>query len=159
MVFSIKWMPKSVVNPETHEKAGQGVITLGKFQERFTAPLDYWTAKAYREHWKQAIARIVQDSSVSCLVTSMYDPATANYIVWWPMYRVGEMVHLQNQLLFLENLPSPFVPSDPCLFVPERVTVNEEGEKVSEWSVPVQDMEIFLREQYCCDQGLAPIGE
>jgi hypothetical protein len=38
----------------------------------------------------------------------MRDPSVANFIVWWPMYRVDETVFIQNQLLFLDQLASSF---------------------------------------------------
>lgn len=147
MAFSIRLLPEPVPDLEPTEKACWGVITIGAFQERFIASLDYWAAKDYLQHWKQAVNRIVHGSTPSCLVTSMHDPATANFIVWWPMYRVGSVVCIQNQVLFLDSLSSPFNQDDPFSQVSERVVVNEDGEKISEWVISVKDLEAFLKEE------------
>lgn len=146
MTFSIRLLLESVNDLKSSERACWGMIMIGSFQERFLVPLDYWTASDYEGHWKQAATRILQSSTSSCMVTSMYDPATANFIIWWPMYRVGDTVFIQNQILFLDSLSSPFNPNDPFSSIPERRTINEDGEEISEWSVLVKDLESFLQE-------------
>ena len=77
-----------------------GLITIGSYVERFVATTEYWDVTRYRHHWQQAITRIVQGSPTSTLITSMYDPAVANFIYWWPMYRLDQTVKFQNQILF-----------------------------------------------------------
>lgn len=75
----------------------------------------------------------------------MYDPITANFIYWWPIYRLDNTVYLQNHILFLSKLSVPFDPHDPFRFVPERELISETGEKISEWSVPIADLEGFVK--------------
>ena len=141
MAFSIVLLDE----PASDIESGRlGLITIGSYQERFVAPITYWDVTNYRRHWRQAITRIVQGSVTSALITSMYDPAVANFIHWWPMYRLGDTVYFQNHILFLNELETPFEPNDPFRFVPERVVINSDGDKISEWSAPIADLESML---------------
>jgi len=141
MAFSIELLhePGSDVESRT-----LGVITIGSYVERFFAATEYWDIPRYGYHWRQAITRIIQGSVRSALITSMYDPAVANFIYWWPMYRIGDTVKFQNHILFLNELKTPFDPTDPYRFVPERMIINNDGEKISEWSASMSDLERFL---------------
>jgi len=60
------------------------------------------------------------------------------------MYRIGDTVKFQNHILFLNELETPFDPTDPYRFVPERMIINNDGEKISEWSASMSDLERFL---------------
>jgi contact-dependent growth inhibition (CDI) system CdiI-like immunity protein len=141
MAFSIDLVEEPASDVESSRL---GLITIGSYVERFVAPIDYWDVTHYRHHWQQALTRIVQGFSTSTLVTSMYDPAVANFIYWWPMYRLGHTVYFQNHILFLNELKTPFDPNDPFPFVPERKMFNVDGEKISEWSASIADLESFL---------------
>lgn len=146
MSFAIELSGENVVDPKSTAEGRSGLITIGSFQERFIAPLDYWTATDYERHWVQAISRLLETSDRSCLVTAMYDPATANFIVWWPLYRVGNTAFIQHHILFLDTLASPFNPNDPFALIPQRETVNEDDERVSEWHVSIEDLADFMRQ-------------
>lgn len=144
MAFSIELLPDPVPDLDPGVIASLGIIEIGSFKERFIASLMYWSADDYRRHWKQAIERVLQSSTVSCLITSMLNPKTASLVFWWPMYRVNDTVFIQNHILFFETLQSPFDERNPFSFVPVRRTVDEDGNKISEWSVRISDLEGFL---------------
>jgi len=141
MTFSIDLLDDPASDIESRKL---GVITIGSFTERFVAATDYWNVTRYRRHWHEAITRILQNYTTSALITSMYDPREANFIHWWPMYRLGDTVQFQHHVLFLNQLDTPFDPNDPFRFVPERVIVNREGQKIIEWSASIADLESFL---------------
>ena len=143
MSFSISLLPEVLRSPDSDEMSALGIIRMGDFQETFNASLSYWNAGQYRRHWLKAVTRLVGTETTSCLITSMFDPAVANFIIWHPMYRQGDVVHIQNQILFLEEQPKPFNERDPFSSVAERQTRSEDGE-VSEWSVSIKDLESFL---------------
>lgn len=141
MAFSIELLDE----PASDTQSGRlGLITIGSFVERFVAAIEYWDVTRYHRHWQQAIIRTVQGAARSALITSMHDPTAANFIYWWPMYRLGDAVHFQNHILLLNELKTPFDPNDPFRFVPERVIINNDGEKISEWSASIADLEFFL---------------
>ncbi len=65
------------------------------------------------------------------------------------MWRFGETVKFQEQLLILPNLSGPFDPANPYVHVGDYY--NEPGEdrplRFSEWEVSVSDMAAFLSAQ------------
>lgn len=146
MGFSIKLLAEPVPDLDPGVRASLGVIRIGDFEERFVASLMYWTPQDYRRHWQQAIRRIVNGSERSCLITSIVDPACSKFLFWWPIYREAQTVFLQNQLLFFDQLSSAFDSSVPFVHVAERRTVNADGERISEWSVPIEELSRFSAE-------------
>jgi hypothetical protein len=148
MAFSIDLIPDPVPDLDPGVVASLGTIQIGSFQERFIASLMYWSADDYKRHWRQAIERILHSSDVSCLITSVVDPTTANHIFWWPMYRVNEYVFIQNQILFFDQLQFPFDEQNPFSSVAERRTIDEDGNRISEWSVQIDELEEFLIKEY-----------
>jgi hypothetical protein len=80
------------------------------------------------------------------LITTLYDPANANFIFWWPMYRRGEDILVQNQMLLLMEIEELLDPDNPYSFISEYESSNEDGEKISEWKISVEDISRFLEE-------------
>jgi hypothetical protein len=143
-VFAIDFAPDAAEEILFGELSRTGFIQLNAYRERFVAPLVYWTVADYRQQWGDGIRRILDGQPRSCLITSMRDPRSANFIQWWPLYRVDDSIYVQNQLLFFAALQGPFVPTDPYPHVSERRTRSEDGEPISEWRVRAADIEQFL---------------
>jgi hypothetical protein len=61
------------------------------------------------------------------------------------MYAVGETVFLQNHLLSYEQLTRPFSMQEPYTSLRDRKTINEDGNRISEWSVSFPEIEEFAR--------------
>lgn len=61
------------------------------------------------------------------------------------MYREGEAVYIQNQLLMFNQLEFPFSPERPCASLQNRKIISETGDLISEWSVKLSDLEQFLQ--------------
>jgi hypothetical protein len=59
------------------------------------------------------------------------------------MKKIVDSVFIQNHLLFLNTLPSPFNVLKPCLQVPTRQVVNDEGVQISEWESTLDDFVSF----------------
>lgn len=144
MSFSIRFLPERVTRLSRGEKAAFGAIQIGHFQERFIASLNYWSMADYKNHWREALERVVGSKKKSCLITSITDPKNTNFITWWPVYKDGRFLRFQNQLLFLEQLKSPFNPSDPYKHISSRRIINDEGQKISEWRVSVKAVKNYL---------------
>jgi|SRR5262245_37081281 len=148
MAFSIDLIPDPVPKLDPGVIASLGVIQIGSFQERFIASLMYWKTDDYNRHWKQAIERILHLSDVSCLITSMTDPTTGDHIFWWPMYRVNDQVFIQNHILFIDQLQYQLDERNPFSSVTERQIIDEDGNRISEWSVQINELEEFLLKEY-----------
>jgi hypothetical protein len=78
----------------------------------------------------------------------MFDPSIANFIFWWTLYLDENTVHIQNQILFLNLLDKPFLELNPYEFIRTRETVTDEGDKISEWDVDVDDIKVYLNLQF-----------
>ncbi|MEU7643596.1 hypothetical protein [Streptomyces huasconensis] len=122
-----------------------GRISVGDFSEDFPMDLSYWGVDDYRASWVRAL-RIVagQDEATSCFVSSLTDPATANFVFCWPVYRSGPDVHIQNSIIFLDELTDPFLPDEPWRSVEPRSTVDEDGHQISEWHTDISAVREFL---------------
>ncbi len=110
-------------------------------------PIAYWSPDDYQRQWREGVRRILAGEPRSGLITSLYDPATARFIEWWPLFRDGDVVFVQNHLLFLDKLHGPFDPNDPYRHVRERRIVNDEGVRISEWRTTVEALRRFLEEE------------
>jgi len=71
------------------------------------------------------------------------NPAESANFEWWPMYRVGEMVALQNHMPWYDQLAEPFSIERQFEFVRDRTTSDEDGQRISEWSVPLESVREF----------------
>ena len=121
-----------------------GEIVLGDFRENFAASLYQWSKADYEAQWRNAI-RTLLEGSKSALMVHYVSPEFADNFEWWPMYRVGDVVYLQNHLPWYDQLPGPFSPENMLSFVKDRITINEDGNRISEWSVKLSDIEAFAR--------------
>jgi hypothetical protein len=136
--FSIEFTPHAEDPMEAAMRVG--VIRIGDFEERFESSTEFWSPARYESQWSEALSRLHQKSPRSCLITSITDPANANFIFWWPMYLVDQNVHFQNHALFFSDIEGSFDPDDPYRHVPQRSVTNEQGERISEWIIPFNDV-------------------
>ena len=116
-------------------------IKIGDFEESLLLPLCCWSIEKYKHHWSKQLKQFYFDKKEkTCLITEMYDPSTANFVRWWILYRVNDDVFFQEQVLFLEDIKGPFSVDDAELYIPEREIINEDGEEISEWVVPFEQL-------------------
>jgi hypothetical protein len=126
------------------EDSIRGRITVGAFTEEFEASLTFWTADDYRASWRAALSVLAGgETTVSCLVSSITDPATSNFVFCWPLYRDGDDVYVQSSLIFLDEISGKFDPARPWLFVQPRSTVDEDGNRISEWHTDIASIRQF----------------
>lgn len=68
---------------------GTGRIVVGDFAETFCVDLTFWRPRRYERSWAHALRRLEEaDVTTSCLVSSITDPKTVNFIFCWTLYRV-----------------------------------------------------------------------
>jgi hypothetical protein len=121
-----------------------GVIQIGAHRESFHSVLGFWSVEIYRTNWINALRRVLSGADVSCLLTSVPNPATANLFTTWPLYRSNDQVSVQNQLIFADELDRAFDPDVPWQYIGPRTTVDEEGSRISEWRILCTDIEEFV---------------
>ncbi len=121
-----------------------GRIQIGTFSESFEASVEYWPAEEYDSHWRRSIRRVVEEFKDSCLISSITDPETGNFLFWWPIYLLDRsQVAIQHQVHFL-NEDNTFDPDNPYRSLRSRETTSECGEQISEWLVPLNDLAVWL---------------
>jgi CdiI N-terminal domain len=121
-----------------------GTLRLGEQNEYFESVLGFWGTDEYEEIWTAGLRRLIVGASTSCLATSITYPPNTNFVEVWPLYREESDVYVQNHLIFLEQLSHELDPAAPWESVSPRSVVNEDGERISEWRVSIDDIGEFL---------------
>ncbi|WUV15843.1 hypothetical protein OG352_13450 [Streptomyces sp. NBC_01485] len=107
--------------------------------------LGFWSESDYLQSWCRALRELGSGTAVtSCLVASITDPEVSNFLFCWPLYREGEKVFVQNSVIFLDELVETFNVEEPWRFVGPRRAVSEYGDRISEWSTDISEVEKFL---------------
>jgi len=141
VTFSIAFLPNQGVS--LHGGL-YGRLQLGDDSEQFLASVELWHAADYERQWVEALLRICSSHDVSALITSIRDPRASSGVAWWPLYRFGNRIYVQNAMTFFKHMDAPFDFADPYRSVPPRITQNEEGELISEWVISLDDARHFL---------------
>lgn len=145
MAFQISFVdresPGRIANAELVQP---GRLVVGDFEEGFEASISFWSVRDYERSWLVSLERILERASTSCLITSIYDPANANFLVWWPLYRQGAVVYVQNQILFLHDIRGQFDLTNPYGHILKRQVVNKDGSPISEWTTSIQDIQQWV---------------
>jgi hypothetical protein len=151
-VFAIELRPQQEAREGNVGPANAvGRIVIRDFTETFRVPLGFWRESDYLRSWRHAFEVLDGDAhATSCLVTSMTDPGTTNFLVWWPVYREGEDVYIQNAIFFLGETAEALDPAAPWECVTPRCTVDEGGNKVSEWRTSMDSLREFFASEDSC---------
>lgn len=144
MTFHITFLDEQEPGSTLGNTGQYGRITLDEFEEDFIALIGYWSPRDYVLQWRRAITRLVEERRPSCLITSLHDPGVADVLSWWLLYPSADQVSIQEARLQLRQLARPFESRDPYASIPPRITVSEEGDAVSEWTLPLTDFRDFL---------------
>ncbi len=143
MAFEIKFF----IRPRVVDDDGVfkwGLIRLGDLSERFLSTLHDWRVANYKRQWKEAITALVDGAEKGALVTDFSNPDKGGIITWWPMYRDGTKVFVQNQLLFPWVAPKPFSLEKAITNIgPFETTSEDSGHPISTWQVSIKDLETF----------------
>ncbi|MEU3232158.1 hypothetical protein VSQ78_06625 [Nocardiopsis alba] len=127
------------------ESGATGRIIVGDFAESFYMDLSYWSIEEYERSWRDSLQVIFEgEERDSCLVASITDPEVSNFIFCWPLYRRGGDVIIQNSIIFLDELERGFNPLEPWSSVRPRLTVDEDGNSISEWRTSASAVRVFL---------------
>ncbi len=76
----------------------------------------------------------------------MLDPEFANFLMVWVLYFVEESVHIQNNVVFTNDVVPGFNVDDVNSYFGAREVVNEDGDRIYEWVVPLSDV-LSLKEK------------
>lgn len=156
MAFSIHFLNVATEYPydDPSTEAARGAIILGDFREEFLASLHEWTKEDYCRQWKRSIKSLLEGNEKAVLITEYGTPARhASHLVWWVLYRKEENVLVQNQLFFFDDLKGEFNVDRAAEFVNEYQSHSDEGARVSEWPVSMDEVQDFARQLDADDVG------
>lgn len=146
-MFWVGFTDEPLIELEPTEADGRiGLLVLGKHEERFPVHLSIWSEQQYVDHWKSALVRAL-DEKPSALITDMATPAQSSHLIWWPMWRIKSEVVFHNQLLFFKQHGIEESQTDvERLYgvIGERMSHNNDGTALSEWIVPVSEVQTSL---------------
>lgn len=132
------------------ESGATGRITVGDFAESFYMDLSYWNIEEYERSWRDSLQVIFDgEERDSCLVVSITNPESSNFIFCWPLYRRGDDVIVQNSIILLNELERDFSALEPWASVRSRLTVDEDGNSISEWRTSVSAVRKYLEGCQC----------
>lgn len=117
-------------------------IVIDDFKEAMNIPLTYWNIDDYKKSWFNSLEEGLAKKNHAALAVSMYEPELANFVFVWVAYFKGEMVHIQNSIIFLEEYKN-FSPERINEFIDERTTHDEDGMKISEWITDLRSVLVF----------------
>jgi hypothetical protein len=145
MSFSIEFLngPLSYPYDDPTTAAATGLITLGDFKETFESSLYIWSKQDYLSQWQSGLRMLLDGETKSALITEYTGMDESTHLVWWTLYRDSNFVHVQNQLLFFDQLHKQFSLGDLSESVASRRTTNEDGDQLSEWTVTLADIRRF----------------
>jgi CdiI N-terminal domain len=145
MPFSIAFLDEPLVYPydDVNTPGASGLLTMGNLKERFCSSLYHWSKRDYESQWRHAINVLLNESFKAALIVEYTGTDASSHLEWWPMYKVGDAVYLQNQLLFYNQLPEPFSLDRPFIYLRNRETTDQAGRPISEWLVRLSEVEQF----------------
>ena len=144
-MFSISFTDEPLDRPYDDESiaAQSGLIILGNTLQGFSANLGRWEKTTYEQQWLRELRSLVEGRERVALIVDFYDENTNLEI--WTFFRVDELVYVQNQLFFGTLLPLQFPILQISDFLTEHESLSSDGHAISEWTISIRDIELFLR--------------
>lgn len=147
MSFSIYFTgePDQYLGDDPSVPFAMGRIVAGGLDERFASTLYEWSKRDYEAQWLRSLQRLVNGDTKVALITQYLNPAESSNLEWWALYRgEDDAVYVQNQLRFCDHLGKEFSIAEAGKFLAERITVNEDGNRISEWEVQFTEIRLFV---------------
>ena len=147
MSFSICFTgePDRYLGDDPSVPFAMGRIVAGGLDEGFASTLYEWSKRDYEAQWLRSLERLINGDTKVALITQYLDPAESSNLEWWALYRgKDDVVYVQNQLRFCDQLGKDFSIAEVGKFLAERITVNEDGNRISEWEVQCTKIRVFV---------------
>ena len=146
-MFWIGFTKEALPFAEPDEEGVVGLLLLGSHEEAFVAHTYAWSEQRYVDEWRKAL-HLALSGRQAALITDMRTPSQSSHLVWWPVWKVGDEIIFQNQLLFFakHGLTGTGMEIDQLYgLIGKHDSKNKQGVPVSEWSVSLNDVEAFLK--------------
>jgi hypothetical protein len=128
------------------EQTAIGCVQIGQFAERFLITLNYWDEATFERKWREAVTRLILGANAVGLMTWMTAPGVKDNGRAWILYREGQRVFIQDKIFIVSNESPKFDEEEHLVAIPPRITIDEDGLKISEWETGIQCLINYLAE-------------
>lgn len=118
-------------------------IIINESRESFQLPAGYWTVSEYKKNWLCSLEDGLKNKTHSALAVSMGEAENTNFIFTWVVYFKNNEAKVQNIMMFMDEMPG-FTPRKINDFVKDYEEYNEDGLKISEWSIDYKSIDDFV---------------
>lgn len=125
-----------------------GRIVAGDLDETFESPVHYWGEASYRSSWRDELSRILCGADKAVLWTVVVDPSKANWLRGYTLYRFDADIRVQERLFIIDEFQSKLDLDNPSQVLPSYESVNEDGVRISEWSISPEHVREFIEAEY-----------
>src|SRR5215469_6718217 len=131
MSFPISFLDELVFYDKQTPMATREIV-LGEFQENFVASLYQWNKADCEAPWRDAINAILKGSK-SPLAVWYVAPEFPTILKGGRCTEMETSFTSKNHWLFYNQLTHLFSQGNMLSFVRDRKTINDDGERISEW--------------------------
>lgn len=127
----------------------RGKVVFRNFEEPFRTTNKFWSKDQYYTHWIKELKALINGNKLKTgLITDMQDPTSKHSCIdVFSMYKFESITYIQNRILVIEEMKEKFNPELIEQYIYDRQIYSEDGDKLSEWQVSVQDIKDFLATQ------------
>ena len=143
MNFDIGFTDSFNINYKSQSKHASGYIKIAnELEESFFSSLQALSKNDYLKQWLLAVDIIIQGKDRSGIVVDYADLESEIVGEWWTLYLLDkDLIAVQNQLIgrgfAIENFTN---------YVPHYQSIDEEGNKISEWHITLEDLIEFKQD-------------
>jgi hypothetical protein len=122
-------------------------LTLRNYAEQEGADLTFWSTKDHENQGLTELNHLMASRNKGALIVSIPDPANAFRVWTWTMGKKDDHVLFQDRLLFI--LEGSLTSNPACVseYIGEYPSHNEDGDGISEWTVPIASIRNFAKER------------
>jgi hypothetical protein len=122
-------------------------LTLQNYTEEEAADLTFWSTKDHENQWLTELNHLMASRDKGALIISIPDPANPFRVWTWTMWKKDDHVLFQNRLLFMLEGSRTFNPACVSEYIGEYQSHDEDGDRISEWTVPIAAIRNFINER------------
>lgn len=131
----------------------EGHIIVGTLDEDFLTPIDYWREADYLKSWSAELQSLTSGGDVAVLLTHAADTESDSLLRGFVLYRFSSEVRVQEAIFDPREHRGVADLSHPSALAPPYGAEGTDGQEVSEWRVPIEDIENFVSLNLDTDQG------
>ncbi len=142
MSFGIEFVEQEASSPDVL----LGRFIAGTLDEKFDVVLGHWSRADYEASWCREIQNIINGEDRAALMTVALEPMKSNWLRAYTLFRFDKEIRVQERMFLLEDFNFHFDLSRPGKNVPPHQATDEDGDRLSEWIVTIEELRNFLGE-------------